>query len=228
MTAGLINQESGPVEAGGPRGRRSLPRGLPFTLPLLAGLFISFNLPLIGVVGRSLGSWSDPTLSYYGEMLASPAYGAVLTNTFRVSAVVTAVAAILGYPLAYWIAGLKPNQRMVALTLVILPFWSSILVRTYSWIIILGFRGIVNETLLELGFIASPLQLIYNDLGVAVGMVHVLLPFLVLPLVAAMRGIDHRLLKAAASLGARPAGVFWRVFFPLTRPALMAGCILVF
>jgi ABC-type spermidine/putrescine transport system permease subunit I len=197
-------------------------------LPLLLLLMVTFNLPLLGVFARSLGSASEPTLAYYRQLVETPAYLGVLRNTFRIAAIVTIVTSLLGYPLSYWIAQLSPRGRIIALTLVILPFWTSILVRTYSWVILLGFRGIVNETLLMLGIVGSPLQLIFNDLGVTIGMVHVLMPFVVLPLVAAMVAFDQRLVKAGLSLGAPPRTVFWRIYFPLTLPALAAGGILVF
>jgi ABC-type spermidine/putrescine transport system permease subunit I len=117
---------------------------------------------------------------------------------------------------------------MIGLALVVLPFWVSILVRTYAWIVVLGNNGVVNRSLLGLGFVDEPLAILYNELGVIIGTTNVLLPFLVLPLFAAMVRIDRRLLMAAAGLGAGPWTVFRRVFLPLTLPALAAGCILVF
>jgi len=116
----------------------------------------------------------------------------------------------------------------VALALVVVPFWISILVRTYAWIVVLGNAGIVNRGLMALGLIEVPLAFLYNELGVVIGTVNVLLPFLVLPLFAAMIKIDERLLRAAETLGASPFAVFWRVFFPLSLPALAAGAVLVF
>jgi ABC-type spermidine/putrescine transport system permease subunit I len=211
-----------------PRLRARFPRGLGFALPLILLLLVSFNLPILGVFFRSLGSAAEPTLEYYQELVNRPAYLRVLSNTFRIAAIVTAITCLLGYPLSYWIARLGPRGRVLALTLVILPFWTSILVRTYAWIILLGFRGVVNETLLYLGLVGSPLQMVFNDLGVTIGMVHVLMPFVVLPLVAAMMGVDHRLLQAGQSLGGPPRTVFWKIYFPLTTPALAAGGILVF
>jgi ABC-type spermidine/putrescine transport system permease subunit I len=216
-------------QAGPPRRLRArFPRGLGFALPLIVLLVVSFNLPILGVFLRSIGSASEPTLEYYQQLVNRPAYLRVLTNTFRIAAVVTVITCLLGYPLSYWISRLRSRGRLIALTLVILPFWTSILVRTYSWIILLGFRGVVNETLLRLGITGSPYQLVFNDLGVTIGMVHVLMPFVVLPLVTAMMGVDQRLLRAGQSLGAPPRTVFRRIYFPLTTPALAAGGILVF
>ena len=110
----------------------------------------------------------------------------------------------------------------------VLPFWVSILVRTYAWIVVLGNGGLVNRSLQWLGLTDAPVSFLYNELGVTIGMANVLLPFLVLPLFAAMIRIDDRLMQAAASLGAPPRTIFWKVYFPLTLPALAAGALLVF
>lgn len=217
-----------PDPAPGRASPRKLPRGLVFTLPLAVVLLVTFGLPLAGIALRSVGSAGEPTTEYYRTLVSSPAYLQVLGNTFLIAAVVTVATSVLGYPLSLWIAQLTPRGRLIAMTLVVLPFWTSILVRTYAWIIILGQRGVVNETLLSLGLVGSPLQLIYNQLGVTIGMVHVLLPFLVLPLTASMLSYDQRLSRAGSSLGAPPRSVFLRIYFPLTVPALAAGGILVF
>jgi ABC-type spermidine/putrescine transport system permease subunit I len=177
---------------------------------------------------QSLGGTGDLTLKYYQQVFAEPAYLKILGETFKISAIVTVVTSVMGYPLAYWISRLSRRGRLIALTLVIMPFWTSTLVRTYAWVLILGFKGVVNQSLLTLGLIGSPWQLMFNNIGVTIGMVHVLMPFLVLPLVAAMMGVDERLMRAGRSLGAAPRAVFWRVFFPLTLPALSANAILIF
>jgi putative spermidine/putrescine transport system permease protein len=152
----------------------------------------------------------------------------VLGRTFNIAVITTAVCILLGYPLAYWMRSLSARAQVIAVTLVVLPFWVSILVRTYAWIVVLGNAGVVNRTLQGLGLISSPIPFLYNELGVTIGTTNVLLPFLVLPLFAAMVKIDDRLLQASASLGASRRTTFWRVFFPLSLPALAAGGILVF
>jgi ABC-type spermidine/putrescine transport system permease subunit I len=114
------------------------------------------------------------------------------------------------------------------LAFVLVPFWISVVVRAYAWLIILQRKGIINEMLLKAGIIGSPLQLVNNFTGVTIGMCHVLLPFMVLPLVSSMRSIDQEVLKASLSLGASPMRTFWRVFFPLSLPGFAAGCLLVF
>lgn len=199
-----------------------------FVAPLLVVMVLGFNAPLIYML--SLGFWSKTgfTLEHYRALGEAPVYLKVLGNTFQVAVVATGANVLVGYPLAYWMRGLGPQARLCAMTLVVLPFWISILVRTYSWIVVLGNAGIVNRTLEWLRLTDAPVAFLYNQLGVTIGMANVLLPFLVLPLYAAMVRIDDRLLQAAASLGASPRTIFWRVFFPLTLPALGAGTLLVF
>lgn len=202
--------------------------GVMFVAPLLVVMVVAFNVPLFYMLG--LGFWSKGgfTLSHYRDLADTPVYLQVLGNTFRVSVVATVANVLLGYPLAYWMRRLSPRWRIVAIALVVLPFWVSILVRTYAWIVVLGNAGILNRVLQGLGLTRSPVAFLYNELGVTIGMANVLLPFLVLPLYAAMIRIDDRLLQAGASLGASPRVIFWRIFFPLTLPALGAGTLLVF
>jgi ABC-type spermidine/putrescine transport system permease subunit I len=198
-------------------GRRLLPAGAAYALPLVAFMLLAFNLPIVLMLGWSIGAPPD-VLAHYGQILERAVYLKVLGNTFRIAAIATLVCVLLGYPLAYWMRSLSPGRQLLAVALVVLPFWVSILVRTYAWIVILGNDGLVNRSL----------QGLYNQFGVVLGTANVLLPFLVLPLFAAMLKLDDRLLQAAASLGASRRTIFWRVFFPLTLPSLAAGAILVF
>ncbi len=198
-----------------------------FVLPLLVVMLLAFDLPLMGMLGRSF-NFPQLTLEHYQDLISTELYVKVILNTFRIAAMATLACALLGYPLAYWMRGLSPTARLAALAMIVIPFWVSVLIRTYAWIILLGNAGIVNSTLIALGLVDSPVSFLYNKLGVTIGIVNVLLPFLVLPLFAAMLKIDERLLHAARSLGASDAQVFWRVFFPLTVPALAAGSLLVF
>lgn len=203
--------------------------GLAFVAPLLLLMIGAFNAPILYML--ALGFWSKAggfTTDHYAAVFEASVYLKVLASTLRISLIATVANVLLGYPLAYWMSGLRPTGRLVAVGLVITPFWISILVRTYAWIVVLGNAGLVNSALLALGVITEPIRFLYNELGVTIGMANVLLPFLVLPLFAAMVRIDGRLLQAAASLGATPATIFWKVFFPLTVPALGAGALLVF
>ena len=207
----------------------SLPsrRDLAFLVPLFVFMLVVFDVPLLVMLGWSL---SNPglTLRHYATVFQVPVYLKVLANTGRIAVVTMIVCVLLGYPLAYWLRGLAGRARLVALLLLVLPFWVSILIRTYAWIVILGNAGVVNRTLQAAGLIGAPLPILYNELGVIIGTVNVLLPFFVLPLYVSMLRIDERLLQAAASLGASQRSIFWRVFFPLTTPAVMVGAILVF
>lgn len=203
--------------------------GFGFIAPLLVLMLVAFNAPLAYMLG--LAFWEKGrgfTLEHYEGLVEAPVYLRVLGNTMRISLIATLANVAIGYPLAHWMRGLDDRARMIAIALVVLPFWVSILVRTYAWIVVLGNGGLVNRGLMWLGLTDAPVSFLYNELGVTIGMANVLLPFLVLPLFAAMIRIDDRLLQAAASLGAPPRTIFWKVYFPLTLPALVAGALLVF
>jgi putative spermidine/putrescine transport system permease protein len=155
-------------------------------------------------------------------------YRDVLVRTLWISALVTLFCLVLGYPLAYRLATLKERHANLLIILVLLPFWTSLLVRTASWIVLLQREGPVNQLLQGLGIIGAPLQLVFNRTGVLVAMTHVLLPFMVLPLYSVMRGIPPSYMRAAMSLGAWPLRAFVRVYLPLSMPGVAAGCLLVF
>jgi putative spermidine/putrescine transport system permease protein len=154
----------------------------------------------------------------------------VLIRTFVVSASVTLICLLLGYPLAALIARSKGVVANTLLILVLLPFWTSLLVRTSAWVVLLQSRGVVNSALIWAGLIdpAHPLELIYNRIGVLVAMTHILLPFMVLPIYSVMRSIPPVYLRAASSLGAPPVAAFWRVYLPMSMPGVSAGALLVF
>jgi len=201
--------------------------GVAFALPLLVVMLMAFDLPLLGMLARSLG-WPDVSVDAYKEVVSYELYLKVILNTFLIAAVSTCACALLAYPLAYWMRGLSPVGQLIALACLVVPFWVSVLIRTYAWIILLGNAGLVNSAMRSLGWIHEPIAFLYNSTGVTIGIVNVLLPFLALPLFAAMTKVDERLLNAARSVGASEAQVFWRIFFPLTAPALVAGSLLVF
>jgi putative spermidine/putrescine transport system permease protein len=154
----------------------------------------------------------------------------VLIRTFVVSISVTIICLLLGYPLAALIARSKGAVANTLLILVLLPFWTSLLVRTSAWVVLLQSRGVVNSALAWAGLIdpAQPLDLIYNRIGVLVAMTHILLPFMVLPIYSVMRSIPPVYLRAASSLGAPPLSAFWRVYLPMSMPGVSAGALLVF
>ena len=202
-------------------------RGLVLVLPLLLYLVVLYALPVAGMMLRSIAEphW---TLANFAELLQAPVYAKVLWITLRISLVVTVAVLLLGYPVAYLLARLPPSLSNLLMILVLLPFWSSILVRSYAWMVLLGRNGIINQLLLGVGVIDTPLRLLNTTFAVYVAMVHVLLPFMILPLFAVLRGIDPNLMRAGASLGARPSAVFRQIVLPLSLPGVSAGCLLVF
>lgn len=198
--------------------------------PLALLSAIVFDIPLLNT---ALWAVSDPqsgalTDQYFREFAESRAYIRIIWRTLIISLEVTAITVLLGYPLAYWTTRLAPGWRLLVLGLVVMTFWVSILVRTYAWIVILGNGGLVNRTLQWTGLSSRPTEFLYNELGILIGMANVLLPFLILPLYAAMMRVDQRLMQVAETLGASRLRIFWQVFFPLTVPTLAASAILVF
>ncbi len=159
---------------------------------------------------------------------AEALYLEVFGRTFWMAAVVTVLCLGLGYPVAYWLASQPAGKANLLLILVMLPFWTSLLVRTAAWIVLLQSGGLINGALLGLGLIEQPLALVFNRLGVYIAMTHILLPFMILPLYAVMKGIPPAYVRAAVSLGAHPFKAFWRVYVPQTYAGVAAGALLVF
>ncbi|MFT3848772.1 MAG: ABC transporter permease [Propionivibrio sp.] len=167
-----------------------------------------------------------------GDIVAADAdeaiYVNVLRRTFVMSAIVTACCLLLGFPLAYLMATQPPRIANVLMIFVVLPFWTSILVRVAAWLVLLQSEGLVNKALMAIGITDHPLQLVFNSTGVYIAMVHILLPFMILPLYSVMKGISPTYLRAALSLGCPPWRSFWKVYFPLALPGVGAGGLLVF
>ena len=155
-------------------------------------------------------------------------FGRILVRTFEMSAIVTLWCLLLGYPLAYWVSTLPARQANVLMILVLVPFWTSILVRVAAWIVLLQSAGLVNRALMGVGVIDEPLALLFNRTGVIIAMVHILLPFMILPLYSVMKSVPPSYLRAAVSLGSPPLAAFFRVYVPQTYPGIGAGALLVF
>jgi len=193
-----------------------------------------------GAIVRARGPWTDFFLlaaldlrrdatGAIGPVPADQAvFRTIFVRTFWIAAMVTAITLVAGYPLAALIALARPGVSAVLLFLVLLPFWTSLLVRTAAWMVLLAREGVVNHALVALGLFGAPQQLLFNRFAVVIAMVHILLPFMVLPLYAVMRQIPPIHLRAAASLGAHPASAFRRVWLPQTLPGIGAGCLMVF
>jgi spermidine/putrescine transport system permease protein len=192
-----------------------------FVAPL--GLVAAYSFLERGAYGGIEWTW---TLENY-RRLADPLYGAIVARSLWIAALTTVFCLILGFPLALFITRAGRWQSLL-LMLVILPFWTSYLIRTYAWMFLLRDTGLINMVLAALGLISEPLPMLYNDGAVVLGLVYAHLPFMVLPLFATLERIDSSLLEAAADLGAAPASVFVRVLLPLAAPGIVAGSVLVF
>ncbi|MCU1259446.1 MAG: binding-protein-dependent transport system inner rane component [Bryobacterales bacterium] len=204
-----------------------------FLVPARLTIGLFFAAPLAIVCGYSLltrgdygGAERPWTLENYTR-LADPLYAQILLRSIAMAAAATLLCLVLGFPLALFISRAGKRKNLY-LQLVVLPFWTSFLVRTYAWLFLLRDTGLVNTLLARAGLIHHPLALLYNNGAVLLGLVYGYLPFMVLPLYAALEKIDPALLEAAADLGARPLTAVRRVIIPLSRPGIVAGSILVF
>ena len=194
--------------------------------PLLLFLVVFFVYPVGRVLSLSLtpGSQASP----FHELFTTPVYRAALWRTFHVSVTVTLACLALGYPVAYTVATAPRPWSGLLLALAITPFWISILGRSFTWLVLLQRNGVVNQLLQALGLTREPVSLVYNAFGVYVGMIHILLPFMILSLYSVLRGIDGSLLRAAAGLGANEWQTFRHVYLPLSLPGVAAGVVLLF
>jgi len=198
------------------------------TLPAFSLTFVFVVLPVIWLFALSFVEKGQFGLGHYERMITYSSYSKILFTTLKISGIVTVICAVLGYPVAYLIAQLPGRLAMAFIALIIIPFWTSVLVRSYAWLVLLTDAGPVNQTLMWLGLVDQPVSLLFNETGSIIGMVHIMLPFFILPVYAVIRSFDWRLLEAASSLGAPPVSAFLRVFLPLSLPGVLAGAVLVF
>lgn len=159
--------------------------------------------------------------------LFDPLYGKVLAHSFYMAVIATVLCLVVGYPFAYFIAKMPAGKRPIMLFLVIVPFWTNSLIRTYGLKIVLGTQGILNSGLVSIGLIDKPLRIMYTEVAVMIGLVYILLPFMILPLYSAIEKLDHTYIEAAKDLGASKYQTFLRVILPLTMPGIIGGCLLV-
>ncbi|HET7480177.1 MAG TPA: ABC transporter permease [Rubrobacteraceae bacterium] len=206
--------------------------GLLAPVTLWLGLF--FLVPLLLILAYSFGTsgpYGGITLGFNpGNYLNvfDPLYLQIVGRTFVIAAINTLICLLLGYPLAYFIAFKGRRRRTMLILMVMVPFWTSFLIRAYAWVVILNGNGIANKTLQFLGITDGPINLIFTPGAVTLGMAYAYLPFMILPLYAALEKFDVRLKEAAQDLGASRWHTFWRVTFPLSMPGVIAGSILVF
>lgn len=203
-------------------------------LPVVIWMFAFFIIPLLLLFVISFltrGQYGDIQYKFTAKnyvRFINPMYFKIFWNSLVISAATTICCLVLGYPFAYTIGRAPKKIRMILLMLIILPFWTNSLVRTYAWIILLRTEGIINSYLMMIGLIHKPLQLLYNNGAVLVGMIYIMFPFMVLPIYTSVEKLDNSLLEAAADLYASPFKTFINVTLPLTKPGILAGCILVF
>jgi putative spermidine/putrescine transport system permease protein len=209
--------------------RRAVPgrSGFGFAVPALALLLLFFALPVLFLLLRSVLE-PQPGLSNYAQLFGSSTYLRVLGNTFLVSAVVTAAALLIGFPVAWLLAVLPGRWSAVLFGIVLLSMWTNLLARTYAWMVLLQRTGAVNKLLIGMGLIDRPLPLVNNLVGVTIGMTYIMLPFVILPLHATLRGIDPAIFQAASLCGAGRWQAFRRVLLPLALPGVAAGGLMVF
>jgi putrescine transport system permease protein len=206
-----------------------------FLLPLLIVLKISVAESVIGIppytpllTGDGGALKFQATLANFALLAGDDLYLRAYLGSLGNAALATALCLLLGFPIAYAIARTEGTRRQLLLFLVMLPFWTSFLIRVYAWIVILKPNGLLNELLIALGLIAVPLPLLNNGFSVELGLVYSYLPFMILPLYGSLAALDQSLTEAAADLGARPLRVFLAVILPLTLPGIAAGSLLVF
>jgi putative spermidine/putrescine transport system permease protein len=198
---------------------------LALTLPALLLLLALFVLPL----GRLFAlSFAGGSLEWYAKALTGGLYTTILLRTFEIAAIVTLCCLVIGYPVAFLLATTTPTWRAIGFAFVMLPLWTSVLVRTYAWMVLLGRNGIINRLLIDSGLIEQPLALLNSKMAVVLGMVHVMLPFMILPIYSAVTRIDPDLPKAARGLGASTLRVATSIYLPLTLRGIVAGVTLVF
>lgn len=199
--------------------------GLSAPAMFLVGLVVF--IPVGWLFWLSVIDGGELSLAHY-RRIADATHFRIFYVTFEISILVTVLALLLGYPLAYLMSQLPPRWAGLCMIFVLIPFWTSLLVRTYAWLVLLQRRGLINETLQDWGLIDAPLRLVHNYTGTVIGMLHIMLPFMILPLYAGLRSVDANFMRAASNLGASPVRAFWTVFFPLSLPGVIAGSLLVF
>lgn len=200
---------------------------LALAAPFLILAFVTFILPLGSLLHESL-FLPAPTLAHYERAVTEPVYLRVMLRTLRIAASVTVLTLLLAWPLAWLMARSSGLKLAILVASVLLPLWTSVLVRTYAWMVLLQKNGVINQLLMGAGITSEPLRLLYTEGAVVLAMSHVLLPFMVLPIFSALRGIPDDYSRAAQMLGASEWATFREVIFPLSLPGVTSGCLMVF
>ena len=228
MKPTALPNPAGAAPAGRPARWRSWLRPVLMSAPLMILLLVLLVYPVGQLLMLSIRNETGWNLAEYRKLFESSVYVEVLLITLKVSLLTTLFSVVFGYPIAYLISTVTAQRKNRLLYWVLLSFWTSFLVRTFGWVVLLGRNGVINWALKTLGIIDTPLNLLYNLPAVVVGMVHALMPLAILTMLSVMENIDRRLPSAAATLGARPGTAFWRVYFPLSLPGVASGALMVF
>ncbi len=195
----------------------------PFALVVMA-LYLG---PILNILWLSVTD-PEPGMGNYARLFEGDTLTRIIWTTFRICVITTVFSVVLGYSIAYAMVQAHNAGRKRMMTLLLVSFWISILVRTFSWLMLLGNRGLVNGTLENIGLITEPIAFMRNELGVLIGMVHYMIPYAVLPLLVSMQSLDTRVMAASRNLGATGTQTFWRIYLPLTLPGIVAASLLVF
>lgn len=206
---------------------RSEPSGIAYVVPALLLVLAFFAFPVAALLLRSVLE-PEPGLGNYAELFGSTTYLKIFVNTFVVSGLVTLISVVVGFPVAWMLAIMPRRWSQVVFAVLILSMWTNLLARTYAWMVLLQRTGVINKTLMSLGIIDQPLELVNNLTGVTIGMTYIMLPFVILPLTGVIRAIDPAVLQAAAICGATRIQALRRVLLPLARPAILSGALMVF
>ena len=224
VDSGLLNEKE--LSAQGVREQRML---LSLATPAVLAVIAIVVIPVGWLFYLSfVGNDGELSLENYQRMIEYKSYARTFATTFKVSLLTTLLCILIGYPLAYFLAILPARVAGFFMLAVLLPFWTSLLVRTYAWLVLLQKNGILNDFAMSVGLWDEPLKLVHNLTGTLIGMAHIMLPFLVLPLYGSMRKIERDMMHAAANLGATPIQAFWKVYFPLSISGMVAGSLIVF
>jgi putative spermidine/putrescine transport system permease protein len=206
---------------------RSVQSGIAYVVPALVLVLAFFAFPVAALLLRSV---TEPALGLqnYAELFGSTTYLKIFLNTFLVSGVVTLISVVVGFPVAWMLAIMPRRWSQVVFAILILSMWTNLLARTYAWMVLLQRTGVINKTLMGLGLIDQPLELVNNLTGVTIGMTYIMLPFVVLPLTGILRALDPAVLQAAALCGATRVQALRRVLLPLALPGILSGALMVF
>lgn len=226
MSGAVLSEAASAVRARTPPPPRNQ-AALLLTAPLVLYMVLFYALPVLAMLARSV---TEPglTVQNFVRLAGDGVFLHVFGNTLSTAAIVTAGTLLLGYPVALALSRMRGIAATITLGIVLLPFWTSVLVRSYAWMVLLGRHGLINEALRSASLIAAPLRMLNTALAVRLAMIHILLPYMILPIASVLRGLDPALPVAAAGLGASPWGVFRQVVLPLSMPGVTAGTLLVF